>query len=104
MQIQKQELWVGIDVSMKSFHAALDFPMLFSNQQKIPVSDLPNREFKLTSAGVRSFLNWIQLQQSDFFAQYSDEEQNNLPVAFLMEATGLSSTTLKKMLYASHST
>ena len=101
MQIQKQELWVGIDVSMKSFHAALDFPMLFSNQQKIPVSDLPNREFKLTSAGVRSFLNWIQLQQSDFFAQYSDEEQNNLPVAFLMEATGLSSTTLKKMLYAS---
>ena len=99
MQIQKQELWVGIDVSMKSFHAALDFPMLFSNQQKIPVSDLPNREFKLTSAGVRSFLNWIQLQQSDFFAQYSDEEQNNLPVAFLMEATGLSSTTLKKMLY-----
>ena len=101
MQIQKQELWVGIDVSMKSFHAALDFPMLFSNQQKIPVSDLPNREFKLTSAGVRSFLNWIQLQQSDFFAQYSDEEQDNLPVAFLMEATGLSSTTLKKMLYAS---
>ena len=100
MQTKKQELWVGIDVSMKNFHAALDFPMLFSGQQKISASDLPNREFKLTSAGVRSFLNWIQLQQSDFFAQYSDDEQDNLPVAFLMEATGLCSTTLKKMLYA----
>ena len=46
MQIKKQKLWVGIDVGMKSFHAALDFPLLFDNQEELSVADLPDREFK----------------------------------------------------------
>ena len=45
MQIKKQKLWVGIDVGMKSFHAALDFPLLFDNQEELSVADLPDREF-----------------------------------------------------------
>ena len=101
MQIKKQKLWVGIDVGMKSFHAALDFPLLFDNQEELSVADLPDREFKMTSAGVKSFLNWIKLQQSDFFAKYSDAEQDDLPVSFLMEATGICSSRLEKMLLAS---
>ena len=98
MQVKKQKLWVGIDVGMKSFHAALDFPILFEGQTEIAVADLPDREFKMTSAGVKSFLSWIQLQQSDFFAKYSDVEQDDLPVYFLMEATGVCSSQLEKML------
>ena len=84
MQTKEHKIWVGIDVGSKSFHAALDFPMLFEKQEETSVSDLPNREFKLTSAGVKSFLNWIYLQQSDFFARYSDDEQDDLPIIFIM--------------------
>lgn len=101
MQTNEQKIWVGVDVGSKSFHAALDFPLLFKNQEETSVSDLPNREFKLTSSGVKSFLNWIRLQQSDFFARYSDEEQEDLPMIFIMEATGICSSQLTKLLYTS---
>ena len=101
MQTKEHKIWVGIDVGSKSFHAALDFPMLFEKQEETSVSDLPNREFKLTSAGVKSFLNWIYLQQSDFFARYSDDEQDDLPIIFIMEATGICSTKLTKLIYTS---
>jgi transposase len=101
MQTKEHKIWVGIDVGSKSFHAALDFPMLFEKQEETSVSDLPNREFKLTSAGVKSFFNWIYLQQSDFFARYSDDEQDDLPIIFIMEATGICSTKLTKLIYTS---
>ena len=101
MQTKKQKIWVEIDVGSKSFHAALDFPMLFEKQEETSVSDLPNREFKLTSAGVKSFLIWIHSQQSDFFARYSDDEQDDLPIIFIMEATGICSTKLTKLIYTS---
>ena len=101
MQTKEHKIWVGIDVGSKSFHAALDFPMLFEKQEETSVSDLPNREFKLTPAGVKIFLNWICLQQSDFFARYSDDEQDDLPIIFIMEATGICSTKLTKLIYTS---
>ena len=49
MQESNKKLWVGIDVGSKSFHAALDLPMLFENQPAVSVVDLPQREFKLSS-------------------------------------------------------
>ena len=98
MQIQNQKLWVGIDVGSKSFHAALDFPMLFTNQTALSVVDLPQREFNFTNAGVKSFLSWVQAQQNDFFAEYSEDTFDDLPLSIVMESTGIYSTQLEKMI------
>lgn len=98
--MQKQSLWVGIDVGAKSFFAAVDFPAIFEAQGKNSASDLECREFKMTPAGVKSFLHWVEYCQDDFFAKYSNEECEYLPVRFLMESTGIYSTTLEKKIYA----
>jgi len=100
MQIQNQKLWVGIDVGSKSFHAALDFPQLFENQPMLSASDLPEREFKLTNAGTKSFLSWVQALQSDFFALYSEDTFDDLPLHIVMESTGVYSIQLEKMILA----
>ena len=89
MQVSNQKLWVGIDAGSKSFHAALDFPMLFTNQPVLSVVDLPQREFKFTNAGVKSFLSWVQAQQNDFFAEYSEDTFDDLPLNIVMESTGI---------------
>ena len=100
MQIENQKLWIGIDVGSKSFHAALDFPKLFENQPALSVADLPAREFKFTNAGTKSFLSWVQAQQSDFFASYSEDAFDDLPLHIVMESTGVYSIQLEKMILA----
>ena len=100
MQESNKKLWVGIDVGSKSFHAALDLPMLFENQPAVSVVDLPQREFKFTNAGIKSFLSWVQTQQNDFFAEYSEDNFDDLPLNIVMESTGIYSTQLEKKILA----
>ena len=100
MQIQDQKLWIGIEVGSKSFYAAWDFPKLFEKQPVLSVSDLPAREFRFTNAGVKSFLSWVQAQQSDFFALYSEDAFDDLPLHIVMESTGVYSVQLEKMILA----
>lgn len=99
-QIQDRTLWIGLDVGAKSFHAAIDFPMIFEGQVEQEVSKLENREFRMTTAGVKSFLHWGEFKQNEFLSEYTNEESDPLPKHFLMEATGIYSSKLQKMLYA----
>lgn len=98
--MQDRTLWVGIDVGSKTFSASLDFPLIFENQEKQKVLELENKEFKATPAGVKSFLRWVEFMQDDFFSEHSPEEQNLLPVKFLMEAAGICSSQMEKMICA----
>lgn len=98
--MQNKTIWIGGDVGSKSFWAAIDFPVMFDNQEQKPVSQLENREFKMTPAGVKSFIRWVEFKQSEFMEEYSSEEMDPLPIHFLMESTGIYSTQLEKMLYA----
>ena len=70
------------------------------NQIKRDVSELESREFKITPAGIKSFLRWVDFMQNEFHAEYSSEDCDSLPVHFLMESTGVYSTNIEKMIYA----
>ena len=98
--MQNKTLWVGMDVGAKSFFAAIDFPSIYENQIKRDVSELESREFKITPAGIKSFLRWVDFMQNEFHAEYSSEDCDSLPVHFLMESTGVYSTNVEKMIYA----
>lgn len=95
--MKDKKLWVGIDVSAQSFHAALDFSELVADQTQSAIGAMENREFKMTPGGVKVFLRWIELKQAEFCSNDSDEE-DPLPVRFVMEATGIYSTRLEKLI------
>ena len=96
--MQDRTIWVGGDVGAKSFWAAIDFPVMFEGQEQKPVMRLENKEFRMTPAGVRSFIRWVEFKQDEFFEEYSSEEMDPLPICFLMESTGIYSAQLEKML------
>ena len=91
-------LWIGMDVGAKSFYAALDFPAVFPTQEAASANEMESREFKMTTAGVKALCHWINLKQEEFFANYSAKDEEPLPMKFVMEATGICSTRLEKIL------
>ena len=87
MQMQtakKQHIWVGVDISKKSFIAAVDVPEANGNRKAL--TSLPTKEFELTGAGSAQFHEWL----SETFAEYR--------FSIVMESTGCYSKKLKKFL------
>jgi transposase len=65
---------VGIDISMKSFHACLS---VIDCQQQVKVK--ASRKFTNNATGFKELQNWIQKQY----------KQNDIPLQIVMEATGV---------------
>lgn len=84
------EHWVGLDVSKRTFDAALAGPE--QRYPRTPLRALPWRAFPRTRRGVRSFLAWV------------DEQVQGKSVRVVMEATGQYSVELTTWLLARRST
>ena len=82
--------WVGLDVSKRTFDAALAGPE--QRYPSTPLRALPWRAFPRTRTGVRSFLAWV------------DEQVQGKSVRVVMEATGQYSVELTTWLLAKRST
>ena len=83
MTEEKGFIWAGIDVSKRTFFAAIDIEI---EAKKLPVAKLPAKEFKRSKDGVASFIKW------------ADELLEDHEFAVVMEATGSYSLELISLL------
>jgi transposase len=87
--------WAGLDVSKKTFDAAIYFP-LGPDQPPRALNEMPAAAFDRTSDGVTAFLRWAD-EQLDLFLK---ENAMTEPIALraVMEATGRYSIDLTALL------
>ncbi len=82
--------WAGVDVSKKTFDAALWLPLV--KEQMWPLKSLPYRRFERTIEGAAQFVQWLEEKVP------SGDEQGQLLARVVMEATGSFSEELARWL------
>lgn len=94
----EKKLWIGIDVSAKTFDAAIDFSEFFPIHENPPVETLPEAKFQATSDGVKEFFKWIGKNKRHFFKSRSKVNVKKISLVIIMETTGVYSSDLKELI------
>lgn len=99
--MRNKVIWIGIDVGKSTCVAALDRPSIDGVWERIPVMELPILTFANTQGGVKKLLHWIQKQKTVFERETASEKSGLvIESKVVMEATGIYSRNLEKLLLA----